>query len=115
VNGNSAGDSFSVRLAADTEPSMKETLMFDDTTQRSCPHCAQSINWAAIRCGHCWHSVEPLTKEAAAAVAAPYSNHGEALRLTRDRDAGAIEALLNERDRLRAEIAGAKGPVVREG
>jgi hypothetical protein len=88
--------------------------MFDDTTQRSCPHCAQSINWAATRCGHCWHSVKPLSPEEAAAVAAPYSNHGEALRLTRVRDAGAIEALLNERDQLRAESADAKGLAARE-
>jgi hypothetical protein len=83
--------------------------MFDDTTQRPCTHCQQAINWAATRCGHCWRPVKALTQEEAAAAAAPYSNHAEALRLTRARDAGTIEALLNERDRLRAEIAGAKG------
>lgn len=82
--------------------------MFDDTTQRPCPHCGQAINWAATRCGHCWHAVKPLTHEEAVQAAAPYSNHGEALRLAQARDAGAIEALLNERDRLREEIVAAR-------
>ena len=82
--------------------------MFDDTTQRPCPHCDHAINWAATRCGHCWHAVQPLTRDEAISAATPFSNQGEALRLAQTRDAGAIEAVLNERDRLREEIAAAR-------
>jgi hypothetical protein len=82
--------------------------MFDDRTPRVCPDCGGSINWAATRCMYCWHTVKPLTRDEAAAVAIPYSNHGEALRLVRDRDCAGIEALLVERDRLREELASAK-------
>jgi predicted amidophosphoribosyltransferase len=78
--------------------------MFDETTQRLCPHCGGSINWAAMRCRDCWRNVSPLTREEAAAIAIPYSNHGEALRLVRAGDATAVEALLNERDRLRGGV-----------
>jgi hypothetical protein len=87
---------------------MKEISMFDDTTQRPCPHCAKPINWAATRCGHCWHAVKPLTRDEAINASTPYSNHGEAQRLAQNRDSGTIEALLNERDRLRQEIAETK-------
>jgi len=82
--------------------------MFDDTTQRPCPHCGQVINWAATRCGHCWHAVTPLTRDEAGQAATPYSNHGAALRLAQTRDADAIEALLNERDQLRVEVTEAR-------
>jgi predicted amidophosphoribosyltransferase len=82
--------------------------MFDDTTQRLCPDCRGSINWAATRCKYCWHTVKPLTQAEAAASAPPYSNHGEALRLMRERDSSSIEALLDERDRLREELAAAR-------
>lgn len=78
----------------------EEILMFDETTQRLCPHCSAAINWAATRCRDCWRAVSPLTREEAAATAIPYSNHGEALRLVKAGDTTAIEALLNERDRL---------------
>jgi predicted amidophosphoribosyltransferase len=88
----------------------KGISMFDDTTQRPCPRCGKSINWAATRCGHCWHSVKPLTHDEAASAAPLSSNYGEALRLAQTRDAGAIEALLNERDRLREEVVEAKTP-----
>lgn len=79
--------------------------MFDETTQRVCPHCSASINWAATRCRECWLTVSPLTQAEAAATALPYSNHGEALRLVKTGDAAAVEALLNERDRLRGGVA----------
>jgi hypothetical protein len=82
--------------------------MFDDTTQRPCPHCGRSINWAATRCGYCWLPVSPLTRDEAADAAIPYSNHGEALRLAKERDSAAIEALLNERDRLHEEAVETK-------
>jgi len=82
--------------------------MFDDTTQRLCPDCGGSINWAATRCKHCWHIIKPLTQAEAAAIALPYSNEREALRLARERDSVGIEALLVERDRLREELAEAK-------
>ena len=87
---------------------LEETSMFDITTHRLCPHCGRSINWAATRCGYCWLTVSPLTRDEAASIANPYSNHGEALRLVRERDSGAIEALLEERDRLHAEARKAK-------
>jgi hypothetical protein len=77
--------------------------MFDITTQRRCPHCGRSINWAATRCGYCWLTVSPMTLDAAASTAIPYSNHGEALRLVRGRDSAAIEVLPDERDRLHVE------------
>jgi predicted amidophosphoribosyltransferase len=77
--------------------------MFDTTTQRVCPHCGRSINWAATRCGFCWLTVSPLTPAEAASAAIPYSNHSEALRLVKERDSATIEALLVERDRLHAE------------
>jgi hypothetical protein len=82
--------------------------MFDDTTQRECPHCGGGINWAATRCKCCWHIVKPLTRAEAKAIIIPYSNHGEALRLARERDSAGIEAVLDERDRLRAELAESK-------
>jgi predicted amidophosphoribosyltransferase len=82
--------------------------MFDDTTQRLCPDCGGSINWAATRCKYCWHIVKPLNQAEAAAAAPPDSDQREALRLVRDRDSAGIEALLVERDRLREELAGAK-------
>jgi len=82
--------------------------MFDDTTQRLCPHCGGSVNWAAMRCRECWSFITPLTREEAAATTPPYSNHGEALRLVKAGDTTAIEALLNERDRLREGAAVAK-------
>ena len=82
--------------------------MFDNTIQRLCPRCGRSINWAATRCGYCWRTVSPLTRDEAAGAAIPYSNHGEALRLANERDSAAIEALLNERDRLHAEAGEAK-------
>jgi hypothetical protein len=87
---------------------LEENWMFDDTTQRVCPHCGRTINWAATRCGYCWLIVSPLTRDEAAGAAIPYSNRGEALRLTKERDSAAIEALLNERDRLREEAVEAK-------
>ena len=82
--------------------------MFELTTQRLCPHCGRSINWAATRCGYCWLTVSPLTPDQAVAGALPSSNHREALRLAQERDSAAIEALLNERDRLRAEAGEAR-------
>jgi hypothetical protein len=82
--------------------------MFDHATERLCPHCGRSINWAATRCGYCWLTVSPLTRDEAAGAALPYSNHGEALRLVKERDSAAIEALLNECDRLHAEAGEAK-------
>jgi len=82
--------------------------MFDNSTQRACPHCDRSMNWAAPRCGFCWRIVSPLTRNEAADAAIPYSNRGEALRLLRERDSDAIETLLNERDRLLAEARESK-------
>jgi predicted amidophosphoribosyltransferase len=79
--------------------------MFDNTTQRPCPHCGRSINWAATRCGYCWLTVNPLTRDEAAQAELPCSNQREAFRLAKERDSSAIEALLNERDRLREEAA----------
>lgn len=86
--------------------------MFDDTTQRRCPHCEAAINWAATRCKYCWHHVEPLTQAEAASAAIPYSNQREVLRLTREGNAPAVEQLLNERDRLREELADARTALV---
>jgi hypothetical protein len=81
--------------------------MLDEATPRPCPHCETAINWAATRCGHCWQHVTPLTKEQAIVAAGPHTNHREAQRLVRERDAATVEALLDERDRLREGTAGA--------
>jgi ribosomal protein L40E len=96
-----------LRSAPILDADLEEIPMFDETTQRLCPHCGGSINWAATRCRDCWRTVSPLTREQAAAAAIPYSNHGEALRLVKTADAATIEALLNERDRLRGGAAAA--------
>ena len=86
--------------------------MFDDIDQRPCPHCGRSINCAATRCGFCWSLVTPEVFDEAAI---PYSNHREAFRLAQNRDCAAIEALLDERDRLREEVAAAARPAVITG
>ena len=76
--------------------------MFDDIDKRPCPHCGKAINEAATRCGFCWAAVTPV-EAGHGTAAAP--NHREAFRLVEQRDCAAIEALLDERDRLREALA----------